>query len=518
MVVLSAAILTKNGRTLVSRQFVEMTRIRIEGLMAAFPKLLGSGTKQHTFIETESVRYVYQPLEQLFVVLITNKASNIVQDLDTLRLLSKVIPDVAGGVAEDKVIDKCFELVFAFDEAITTGGYREQVTLAQIRTNMEMDSHEEKLHQMIQKTKMENAKEESARQAKIMRERAKEQARMDRAGVSGPAAGMSGIGGGGISNDSMNPAPEVQDTFNTPPPVPAEPPRRANPVKGMSLGGLGKKTTMLDSLVAEDNLAPVPARPSASAAGAPPPVPQPAAVYPLSVVVEERLSAKLSREGAVDSVELKGTLQVTATQEAASKSKLMLKVDESGQFTYQPHPKINRAEFDSQRVLILKNTANGFPLERSIGLLRWSMASTDARVPLSINCWPEEEGRGSMSVAIEYSLEKPNMRLMDVAITIPLGTTEPPSIQSIDGNSRHNPRDGTLSWQIDMIDNSNRSGSLEFVIACRDPEAFFPLSVGFTSTELYCNCEVLSIANVEDESPVQYGLTKQLATDDYQVE
>jgi hypothetical protein len=34
-----------------------MTRIRIEGLLAAFPKLIGSDQKQqHTFVETEAVR------------------------------------------------------------------------------------------------------------------------------------------------------------------------------------------------------------------------------------------------------------------------------------------------------------------------------------------------------------------------------------------------------------------------------------------------------------------------------
>lgn len=47
---------------MVSRQFVDMSRIRIEGLLAAFPKLVGSG-KQHTYVETENVRYVYQPME-----------------------------------------------------------------------------------------------------------------------------------------------------------------------------------------------------------------------------------------------------------------------------------------------------------------------------------------------------------------------------------------------------------------------------------------------------------------------
>ena len=49
-----------------------MTRARVEGLLGAFPKLIGSG-KQHTFVETESVRYVYQPLERLYMLLVTTE-------------------------------------------------------------------------------------------------------------------------------------------------------------------------------------------------------------------------------------------------------------------------------------------------------------------------------------------------------------------------------------------------------------------------------------------------------------
>jgi hypothetical protein len=58
-VVLAASIVTKQGKAILSRQFVEMTGARIEGLLTSFPNLI-SAKDQHTFVETDAVRYVYQ--------------------------------------------------------------------------------------------------------------------------------------------------------------------------------------------------------------------------------------------------------------------------------------------------------------------------------------------------------------------------------------------------------------------------------------------------------------------------
>ena len=46
---------------------------------------------------------------------------------------------------ESEIMDNAFNLIFAFDEIVALG-YRESVNLAQIRTFVEMDSHEEKVN------------------------------------------------------------------------------------------------------------------------------------------------------------------------------------------------------------------------------------------------------------------------------------------------------------------------------------------------------------------------------------
>jgi hypothetical protein len=132
-----------------SRQFREMPKSRIEGLLTSFPKLTNTGT-QHTSVETDTVRYVYQPLEEMYMVLITSKRSNILQDIETLHLFAQVVTSVCRGTSLDEreISRNAFELLSAFDEIVCLG-YRENLTLPQVKNILEMESHEEKIQEII---------------------------------------------------------------------------------------------------------------------------------------------------------------------------------------------------------------------------------------------------------------------------------------------------------------------------------------------------------------------------------
>ena len=120
----------------------------MEALLAALPKLLDLGT-QHTTVEQDNVRYVYQPLDELYMVLITNRQSNILQDIDSLHLFAQVVSSVCRSLDEREISRNAFELISAFDEVVNLG-YRENLTLNQIKTFLEMESHEERVAMIIE--------------------------------------------------------------------------------------------------------------------------------------------------------------------------------------------------------------------------------------------------------------------------------------------------------------------------------------------------------------------------------
>ncbi|KAK9068444.1 hypothetical protein SSX86_012558 [Deinandra increscens subsp. villosa] len=530
-VVLAASIISKSGKVLVSRQFVDMSRIRIEGLLAAFPKLVGSG-KQHTYVETENVRYVYQPIDVLYLLLVTNKQSNILEDIDTLRLLSKVVPEYSPSLDEEGICKNAFELIFAFDEVISLG-HKENVTVAQVKQYCEMESHEERLHKLVLQSKINETKDVMKRKANEIDKSKIERGKLEKGGYSSVQSmgSMGSVGrmDSGFGNDTgissgnnfgsgsgFGLSAEV-DSFSIKskgrPSAAVSAPSKG---MGMKLGKSQKANQFLESLKAEGELIVEDVRPSANSsrtAAAPP-------TDPITLTTEEKLNVTLKRDGGVSNFDVQGTLSLQVLNQDDGFIQVQIESGGKPEIKFKTHPNINKELFSHENILGSKDPNRPFPAGQSgdgLGLLKWRLQSKDeSDVPLTINCWPSVSGNETY-VSIEYEASS-MFDLQNVVISVPLpALREAPSVRQIDGEWRYDSRNSVLEWSILLIDDSNRSGSMEFVVPPADTSAFFPISVRFSATSTFSNMKVVSILPLKDGPAPKFSQRTQLVTESYQV-
>jgi coatomer subunit delta len=505
-VVLAASICTRGGKAVLSRQFREIARSRVEALLASFPKLADSGT-QHTTVEQDNVRFVYQPLDELYMVLITNRQSNILQDIDSLHLFAQVVTSICKKMDEREISRNAFELLSAFDELVTFG-YRENLSLSQIKTFLEMESHEERIQEIIARNKELEASEERKRKAKQLEMQRKEAAR-------------STVYGRGVASKAPQyptyqppSRPTVTDTYDS---YEAEKNKTFNkPLasrgKGMQLSKKSKTTDIYDKVKAdfgpevEESTSLVSATTPAGETKAPTSnrVSLDGSTSPINITISETLSAKITREGALTSFEVKGDLSLRITDSSFTKLALALTAEEGPlKAQFKTHPNVDKPLFNSQKSIQLKDTTKKFPANNNINILRWrATAPADAPdvLPVTFTVWVNKSD-DSYTITIEYELSPSThvAPLKNVVVTIPYASSEP-SVSSFDAT--YEVTGEALEWTIGTIDDANSNGSFEFEAQAEEEAEFFPMAVKFDMSKPFVDVDLLRAKLVEEGEEV----------------
>ncbi|MCJ1440241.1 MAG: hypothetical protein MMC23_000724 [Stictis urceolatum] len=511
MVVLAASICTRGGKAVLSRQFREIARSRIEGLLASFPKLADSGT-QHTTVEQDNVRYVYQPLDELYMVLITNRQSNILQDIDSLHLFAQVVSSICKSLDEREILRNAYELLSAFDELVTLG-YRENLSLGQIKTFLEMESHEERIQEIISRNKELEATEERKRKAKQLELQRKE---------------MQKAGRGAVPRQPSYPTytppsrPTVPDTYDSYEAEKNKTFKAAPKGKGMQLGKKSKTTDMFErvrgDLGAQTDEAPLVPTPQAAA---------PAQQAPggrasldrdaIHITVAETISAKISREGTLKSFNVKGDLQLRISDPSVTKVKLDLLANATNGAQFRTHPNVDKTLFNNSKVIQLRDTSRGFPANNSVGVLRWSASPgsdvTD-KLPINFTVWVNKSSDESYTVTVEYELTGGD-ELRDVSVTIPYSTSEP-AVSSFD--AMYEVSGDSLEWTIGPVDDANASGSFEFEAQAEDEGEFFPMKVSFSKSKPFVDVDVNSVTLIDMGEDMAFTKDIKSVADSYLIE
>lgn len=346
-----------------------------------------------------------------------------------MSLLVRLISSLTPAMSEPAILHHSFDLLCAFDEVVSLG-YKENVSLSQVRNVLEGESHEEKIQEIIARNKEAEAKEELKRRAKQLEIQRREQQRRAQQGGGGSSGGYGGGGGGGggmaggYTAAPRYDAPAAPEYRTSSPAPAASAPKPAFKGAGMKLGGKKAKQGELAGLLGGEVDEPEPEPYYAAAPAAAEPEPEPVAVSAdvlekvdqersvpayihlqdsswseienhadmmrsVHVAIKEQLSVTLLRDGGVRDFELKGDLNLQVSDASLSKLKLSLADKSYSDLQFKQHPNVAKFASSGEKVIALKDTSRSFPVGQGLGVLRWRMTSKDeSNVPLSSTSCP----------------------------------------------------------------------------------------------------------------------------------
>ena len=160
MAALSIVICNKNARIIFARQFFNITRMDLEEYVVQFSRGVDS-CKEITHFESDKVRYIFIPIESLYLILITTKNSNIIEDTEILKIIYRLIQDLCGTINSESITNNAFEIMLGIDDIVSLG-YRNSVNLGQIKQYLQMESLEEQEFKRKKREQEEKVKRELA--------------------------------------------------------------------------------------------------------------------------------------------------------------------------------------------------------------------------------------------------------------------------------------------------------------------------------------------------------------------
>jgi len=237
----------------------------------------------------------------------------------------------------------------------------------------------------------------------------------------------------------------------------------------------------------------------------------------IHVTIAETINAKLSREGAVTSIEVKGDLQLRISDPSLTKVKLDLTANTSHGVQFRTHPNVDRGLFNNSKAVQMSNASKGFPVNNSVGVLRWRATpkiDDPSAVPITFTVWVNKGSDDTYNITVEYELTGDDS-LKDVTVIIPYATTEP-AVSSFDAT--YEVSGDSLEWTIGLVDESNATGSFEFEAQAGDENEFFPMQVKFGKTKPFIDVDVNDVTLLEMDEPVTFSKEVKSVTDSYLIE
>lgn len=519
MVVLAATICSKAGKILISRQFTHITKFALEEYIKSFPKLIQS-SQQHTYVESDTVRYIYLPLETMYLVLITNKTSNIIEDLETIRLLQKVIVDVCShGISESNIITHAFDILLAFDDVIAFG-YRESVNINQVQTYLSMESSEEKLHMMLKREKENEAAEAAKKHQREMMKKMKEVG-----GSKSPGMGYS------FSSSQSSTAKAEREVVINEKPLSEEvklsdsnaniKTTSTSTKKGLQL--IKPKKQPESTSTKKEAVSQQPQKEEYDRQIAEEEKQRSKPEYnplqaPVLVEFEEKIKCDMHRDGALTGFEVIGELFITVRDPSKGMCGVALECETGNKaFKLSLHPNLNKAAWSQKNLLVSKEADQSFPIGMRVPTVKYRFASTDTNdVPFQFNYWYSDDG--SLTLEAEFNSSQERIKqLTNMGFVIEYPAYEQPNVKQIEnGDFEVDTKKNYLKWVVTELSELNPNANVEIQFSKKTKvDDLFPIRIDFASPTPFYHLRSPGAVSLADQSKMAAEFVATLSAENW---
>lgn len=509
MVVLSVAIGTKKGKLLLSRHFTDISRTLVEDCVKSLPRLIKSD-QEHTYVEHNGLRLNYLPMDELYIISINDKNSNILEDIEIVRTLQNVLTQVlVTGIEERDVCDNAIDLILAIDDVISLG-VRNICSESMILAALEMDSSNEKMMNAMRDNQQAEAKKKADKFLRDMRKKKTVGGGSEAYGSSEGGTGMGSIGGFGSGVDNSSNA-DVLEPYNSIQESQEEEPKKKSRIstkKGLTLGAKKKKQKAkaakekqkaLKASLKKDDEDDVPFNPLDTA---------------VDFVHKERISCDVDKDGKLVSFQVKGSVNFVIND--PKKQRIAIKIDKGKskeKIKLKVPPSFNKEMWNADSVIMTKNKELKLNTRTKIPAIKYNFSKTKgAFCPFTLSFWLTD---GTLSAELEWNCDQSWISsLKNVKIIIPCTEGEPDLEDTENSDFAYEGEQGV--WTIPELSEDVEDASISLVFEDTVGEDdLLPWNVTFDIEKPFAPLVIEGCIDVETDEYLKFEVETDAETENF---
>lgn len=504
MVVLSVAVGTKDGKLLLARDFCQISRTLVEDCAKSLPKLI-SQEQQHTFVEHGNLRLNYLPLDNLYIIAINDKRSNILEDTEVVRTLKGVLSQVlVEGISEEQIYEKSIDLLLAIDDVISLG-QRNIFSENNILSALKMESSNEKMHQEMMKTYETQAKKNQTDFFKKLRNR-----EIVENGVEGGSQSIANDKGvtNGIGSDSTNlPSyggsstkdilADKNDEDNS---DEEKTVKKKSTKKGLVLGTKKKKK---NEKIAKKKKQEALSKKKEEVMGE-----EAVEFNPLDAAIkfyhEEILTCEIDKDGKMSLFNLRGTFNFEIMDPQRKRVAICLKEYQTPEkVSLKVPPSFNKSAWSGDNVIVPKNEQSKFNIRTKIPTIKYKFNKSKGDYsPFTLNTWFSD---GTLTAEVELNTAQnwiTEMKNITIKFSVP--ETEPAMEEIENSEFEFVESEKECIWKIAILNEDTTEANISLTMDEEVGESeLFPWNVEFEVTKPCIDLKVLGVKCLDTDEDLR---------------